>query len=69
MSNEQTGTTPSQATRAEEVKEAGAAHVAGHGPNPDENAAAPDRPAPGVGEHYEEMRKLGASDPGEGRLP
>lgn len=43
--------------------------MAGHGPNPDEDAAAPDRPAPGVSEHYEEMRKLGASDPGEGRLP
>lgn len=69
MSNDETGTTPNEATRAEEAKEAGGAHVADRQPTPEEDAAAPEHTGPGVSEHYKEMQDIGAADKGEGRLP
>ena len=69
MAHRMTGTTPNDATKAEEEKEAKAAHEPGRGPTPEEDGAAPDQAGEGVAGHYEEMTEIGANDKGEGRTP
>jgi hypothetical protein len=71
MTNQQSGTEPSAATRSEEEREATAAHNAGRGPTAEEDRAAPgaDEVSDETRRNYEEMRKLGANDEGEGKLP
>ena len=64
-----TGTTPDDATKAQEEKEAQAAHTAGGAARPEEEAAAPDQASEGVAEHYEEMTEKGAHVKGEGETP
>ena len=62
-------TRPSDATRAEEARDAqvpaGADAVDAAVPVPDDDTAAD----PEVAEHYEEMIERGATQEGEGRLP
>lgn len=69
MSNQDSGTTPSDATKAEEEVEASAPHDADRAPTQDEEQAAPTSVSPGVAEHEEEMAELGAKVKGEGELP
>ncbi len=58
-----------EATKAEEAREATAAHTADRPPTPDEEAAA-DRNTlePGIAGHEREMGKLGAEVRGEGEI-
>jgi hypothetical protein len=62
-------TRPSDATRAEEARDAqvraGADDVDPSAPAPDDDAAVD----PDVSEHYEDMIERGATQQGEGRLP
>lgn len=69
MSNQDPHTTPSAETRREEEIEAGAAHDPGRMPTADEEKAAPGQASTETAEHYEEMRRIGAEDRGEGQLP
>jgi hypothetical protein len=64
-----TGTTPDDATRAEEEKEAHAEHVAGEAANAEQAADAPTEAGDGVSEHYHEMTEKGAHIQGEGETP
>ena len=68
-SSENSHTEPSGATEEAEAEEANAEHVAGRGPTPDEEAAAPDHVEPGVAESYADMAERGAHVKGEGELP
>jgi hypothetical protein len=57
------------ATKAEEAREATAAHAADRPPTPDEEAAAERNTLePGVSEHEREMGKIGAEVKGEGEI-
>jgi hypothetical protein len=58
-----------EATKAEEAREAAAAHTADRPPTPDEEAAAEGNTLePGVAEHEREMGKIGAEVKGEGEI-
>jgi hypothetical protein len=69
MSNQDSGTTPSAATRAQEEAEAATGHQADRPPTPEEESAAPGQAGAGTAEHYEEMAQLGAEVEGEGQIP
>ena len=61
-------TTPSDATRAEEARQAGKSHDAGREPTPEEEAAAERNTVdPATREGYEEMLERGAHQKGEGK--
>lgn len=62
-------TTPNEATRAEEEKEAHAAHAADGLPTGEEERLAPNQASGETAKDYEEMAKLGAEVRGEGELP
>jgi hypothetical protein len=56
-------------TRAEEKRDATAAHVADRPPTPEEEAAAEENQLdPEVAEHEREMTRLGREAKGEGRI-
>lgn len=58
-----------EATKAEEVREAAAAHTADRPPTSEEEAAADGNTLqPGVSEHEREMGKIGAEVKGEGEV-
>ena len=58
-----------EVTKAEEAREATAAHTADRAPTPDEEAAAERNTLePGVAEHEREMGKIGAEVRGEGEI-
>ena len=58
-----------EATKAEEAREATAAHAADRLPTPEEEAAAEGNTLdPGVSEHEREMGKIGAEVKGEGEI-
>ena len=57
------------ATKAEEAREAAAAHTADRTPTSEEEAAAEGNTLrPGVSEHEQEMGKIGAEAKGEGEV-
>lgn len=62
---------PDDATREAERREAHAEHSPDRGPTSDEDKAAPGRGdlKEGVAENYEEMAERGANVKGEGELP
>ena len=58
-----------EATKAEEAREAAAAHTADRPPTSEEEAAAEvNTVQPGVAEHEREMGKIGAEVKGEGEV-
>jgi hypothetical protein len=59
----------SDATREAAERDAKAEHGAPQVPTEEEEAAAPDRAADGVGEAYGEYLDKAANQPGEGRIP
>lgn len=63
------GTTPSEATKAEEAAEAQAEHSAGRAATEEEAAAAPDHASPETEKAYKEMTERGAGVKGEGQIP
>lgn len=69
MSNQDSGTTPDETTRAEEQTEASAPHQADRPPTAEEEQAAPDHASPETGKKYQEMSQTGAQVKGEGELP
>jgi hypothetical protein len=69
MSNQDSGTTPSEATRAAEEAEAQAPHQADRPPTAEEEEAAPARASRETAERAKEMSELGAEVQGEGQLP
>lgn len=68
MSNE-SGTNPSEETRAAEEAEAHASHQADRPPTGEEDRAAPTTVSPETEKDYDEMAKRGANVEGEGQLP
>ncbi len=68
MSNE-SGTSPSDETRAAEEAEAQASHRADRAPTAEEENAAPASPSPSTEKNFDEMAKRGAEVKGEGELP
>lgn len=62
-------TKPSDATKAEEEKEAKATHTADREANGEEARLAPKQASGETAKDYEEMAKLGANVKGEGELP
>lgn len=68
MSNE-SGTSPSEETRAAEEAEAHASHRADRAPTAEEEKAAPSSPSPSTEANFDEMAKRGADVKGEGELP
>ena len=68
MSNE-SGTNPSDETRAAEEAEAQAAHRPDRPPTSEESQAAPSSASPETEKGYDEMAKRGADVKGEGELP
>lgn len=68
MSNE-SGTSPSDETRAAEKAEAQASHRADRPPTADEEAGAPPSASPSTENNFDEMAKRGAQVKGEGELP
>lgn len=69
MSNQDSGTTPSDATRAEEKTEAAAPHQPDRPPTGDEERAAPSKAGSETKQSFEEMAERGANVKGEGELP
>ncbi|HWE56814.1 MAG TPA: hypothetical protein VG435_14975 [Acidimicrobiales bacterium] len=62
-------TKPNDATRAEEDKEATAAHSADRPPTDEEAELAPEKASAETAKDYDEMAKTGAQVKGEGELP
>lgn len=69
MSDKDSGTTPSEATRVHEQAEAAAPHQADRPPTQDEERAAPDGASPETAQDYQEMTETGARVKGEGEIP
>jgi len=69
MSNQDSGTTPSDATRAAEETEASASHQADRPPTAEEEQAAPAEAGEETGKDYKEMAERGANVRGEGEIP
>jgi len=69
MSNQDSGTTPSDATRAAEEAEAATSHQADRPPTADESNSAPTQADGETVEDYKEMAEKGADVKGEGELP
>ena len=69
MSNQDSGTTPSEATRAAEEAEAAAAHQADRPATTEEEKAAPDKASGETSKDYKEMAERGANVKGEGQVP
>lgn len=69
MSNQDSGTTPSEATRAAEEAEAAASHQADRPPTAEEEQAAPEQASPETAKDYKEMAERGAEVKGEGQIP
>lgn len=67
--SDQTGTNPSDETRATEQAEANAPHRADRPPTAEEEKAAPGQPSSETEKNYDEMAKRGAAVKGEGELP
>ena len=62
-------TTPSDATRAAEEKEAQASHQADRPATSEEARSAPDQPSKDTEKGFTEMTELGAEVQGEGQVP
>ena len=69
MTNQDSGTTPSDATKAEEELEAQAPHTADRPPTSEEDSEAPTETSPETEKAYKEMTEKGAAVKGEGELP
>lgn len=69
MSNQDSGTTPSDATKAAEETEADTAHQADRPPTAEEEQAAPTSANSETAKDYKEMAERGANVEGEGELP
>jgi hypothetical protein len=69
MTNQDSGSTPSDATKTAEETEAGAAHRADRPPTAEEDKAAPKSASAETAKDYKEMADLGANVEGEGELP
>ncbi len=69
MTNQDSGTTPSEATKAAEEQEASASHTADRPPTAEEDAAAPGAASSETEKDYKEMAEKGANVKGEGELP
>jgi hypothetical protein len=69
MTNQDSGTTPSEATKTAEETEAAAAHRADRPPTAEEEQAAPKSASGETGKDYKEMAERGANVEGEGELP
>lgn len=69
MSNQDSGTTPSEATRSAEETEAAAAHQADRPPTAEEERSAPDKASGETEKGFNEMAERGAKVKGEGELP
>ena len=69
MNNQDSGTNPSEATRAQEETEAAAAHKADRPPTGEEEKAAPTKASPESERDFKEMAKRGAEVEGEGQIP
>ena len=69
MTNQDSGTTPSEATKAAEETEASATHQADRAPNAEEEKAAPGQASSETSKDYKEMAERGADVQGEGQIP
>lgn len=69
MTNPDSGTAPSDATRAAEAGEAAAPHDADRPPTPEEEKAAPGGASAETAKDYKEMAERGAEVKGEGEVP
>ncbi len=69
MNNQDSGTTPSEATRAHEETEAASAHKPDRAPTSEEAKAAPKQASPETKKGFKEMAERGAEVEGEGQLP
>lgn len=69
MSNQDSGTTPSDATQAAEETEASASHKADRPPTAEEEQAAPTEASGETSRDYKEMAERGANVEGEGEIP
>lgn len=67
--SDETGTSPSEETRATEEAETHALHRADRPPTAEEDKAAPGTASSQTEKNYDEMAKRGASVKGEGELP
>lgn len=69
MTNKDSGTTPSEATRAQEETEAAAPHEADRPPTREEEQVAPQKASSDTERGYKDMAEKGAKVKGEGELP
>lgn len=69
MTNKDSGTTPSETTRAAEETEAAVAHQADRPPTAEEEKSAPAQAGSDTSKDYQEMAERGANVKGEGELP
>lgn len=69
LMSEETGTNPSEETRAAEEAEARASHQADRPPTQEEEKAAPSSASSETERDYQEMAERGANVKGEGEIP
>ncbi|MDA8045348.1 MAG: hypothetical protein M0Z30_08940 [Actinomycetota bacterium] len=69
MTQQDSGPTPNEATKAAEERDARAAHTADREPTVEEAEAAPGRTSSATQKDFKEMTERGAQVKGEGELP